>query len=67
MLMETVQLSIQSMKSPHCQMTVSGVVKELGAEIISIVPTKIELSLKDGLSKHAVITAIEKAGYAVSN
>lgn len=67
MLMETVQLIVQNMKSPHCQMTVSGVVKDLGAEIVSIAPTKIELSLKDGLSKQVVIKAIEKAGYTVSN
>lgn len=59
-------LNIPAMKSAHCQMTVSGVVKELGAEVISIASTKVELSLKDGISKQAVIIAIENAGYAVS-
>lgn len=33
-------------KSLHCQITVS-VVKELGAEIISIASTKVELSLNE--------------------
>jgi copper chaperone CopZ len=65
--METINLTIPDMKSPHCQMTVKNVVKTLGAEVKSVAPTKAEIELTNGLTKHAVALAIQKAGYTVTN
>lgn len=65
--METIHLEIPNMKNTHCQMTVSDTVKKLGAEIKSIAPAQLDLSLTEGLTKQTVVDAIEKAGYTVSN
>lgn len=65
--METINLSIPNMKSSHCQMTVTNTVKILGATVKNITPTKAEIELTGELTKEAVIQAIEKAGYKVSN
>lgn len=63
--METVNLTISNMKSTHCQMTVTNTVKSLGGNVKSIAPTKAEIELANGLTKEAVVQAIEKAGYNV--
>jgi len=64
--METINLSIPGMKSQHCQMTVTNAVKVLGGNVKSIAPTAARIELTDGLTKDAVIHAIEKAGYKVN-
>lgn len=64
--MKTVQLTIPNMKSPHCQMTVTGVVNNLGAQIKSIAPTQAEIELPESLTKETVVAAIEQAGYKVN-
>lgn len=65
--METINLTIPNMKSPHCQMTVSNTVKAMGANVKSVSPAKAEIELTNGLTKEAVILAIQKAGYNVIN
>jgi copper chaperone CopZ len=65
--METISLTIPNMKSPHCQMTVTNVVKALGGTIKSVEPAKATIELNDGLTRDAVIRAIEQAGYKVNN
>jgi copper chaperone len=65
--METITLSIPNMKSSHCQVTVANTVKSLGGSVKNVEPMKAEIDLKDGLTRSAVIEAIEKAGYNVSN
>ncbi|MEO7991502.1 MAG: hypothetical protein ABI663_18260 [Chryseolinea sp.] len=55
------------MKSSHCQMTVTNAVQSLGANVKSVAPTKAEIDLSNGLTKDAVVQAIESAGYKVSN
>jgi copper chaperone CopZ len=65
--METINLTIPNMKSPHCQMTVTNTVKGLGGRVTSVVPTKAEIELTNGLTKEAVVSAIQKAGYNVVN
>ena len=62
----TIQLTIPTMKSAHCQMTVTSAVNKLGAEVKSISPTKVELELPEGLSQESVVVAIEQAGYKVN-
>ncbi len=64
--METINLTIPNMKSPHCQMTVTNTVRALGSHIKSISPGKAEIEL-NGASKDALIQAIQKAGYNVLN
>jgi copper chaperone CopZ len=63
--METINVNIPNMKSPHCQMTVTNAVNAIGANIKSIAPTKAVIELSNGLSKDAVIQAIQTAGYPV--
>jgi copper chaperone CopZ len=63
--METINLTIPNMKSTHCQMTVTNTVKAVGGDVKSVSPTKAEIGLKNGLTKDAVIQAIQKAGYNV--
>ena len=46
-------------------MTVANTVESLGVNVKSITPTKAELALKNGLTRDAIIRAIEKAGYNV--
>ena len=65
--METINLTITNMKSPHCQMTVTNIVKAVGGDVKSASPTKAQIELKDGLTKDAVVQAIQKAGYNVVN
>ena len=65
--MEKINLSIPNMKSSHCQMTVTETVKNVGATIKNIAPTMAEIELRGDLTREAVIHAIEKAGYKVSN
>jgi copper chaperone CopZ len=64
--METINLTIPNMKSPHCQMTVTNTVKAIGGNVKSMAPTKAEIEL-NGLQKDTIIEAIEKAGYRVTN
>ena len=65
--METINLVIPSMKSPHCMMTVSGVIKNMeGALLKKIMPGEAEIELS-GTTKTSVVDAIEKAGYPVAN
>ncbi len=65
--METIQLNIPNMKSPHCQMTVTNVVNHLGATVKSMAPTKAEIEMTEGMTRQAVVEAIEKAGYKVQS
>lgn len=65
--METINLNIPNMKSPHCQMTVTNTVKAIGGNVKTIAPTKAEIELANGLTKEAVVSAIQKAGYNVVN
>ena len=65
--METVKLNIPGMKSAHCQLTVKSALENLGASLKSVAPTEAEIELTNGLTRSAVIQAIEKAGYNVSN
>jgi copper chaperone CopZ len=65
--METINLTIPNMKSPHCQMTVTNAVKALGANVKLIAPTKAEIELWNGTTKDAIVQAIQKAGYTVMN
>lgn len=65
--METINLTIPNMKSPHCQMTVTSTVQAIGGKIRSVVPTRAEIELINGLTKEQVIQAIQKAGYKVIN
>ena len=65
--METITLTIPNMKSTHCQMTVTNTVIAVGGSVKSLSPTKAEIELTNGLTKDAVIQAIQKAGYNVVN
>ncbi|WP_133259543.1 heavy-metal-associated domain-containing protein [Pseudochryseolinea flava] len=65
--METIQLTIPNMKSSHCQMTVTNSVKAIGGTVKSVSPTNAEIELNNGLTKDAVVQAIQKAGYNVVN
>jgi copper chaperone CopZ len=65
--METINLTIPNMKSPHCQVTVTNTVKALGGNVKSVSPTKAEIELSAGLTRDAVVQAIQKAGYNVVN
>ena len=64
--METIELNIPTMKSPHCQMTVTNAVQALGASVKSIAPARAEIGL-NGHSREEVIAVIERAGYLVVN
>lgn len=48
-------------------MTVTNTVKAVGGSVKSVAPTKAEIELNNGLTKDAVIQAIQKAGYNVVN
>jgi copper chaperone CopZ len=65
--METINLTIPNMKSPHCQMTVANTVKAVGGAVKSVSPANAEIELANGLTKETVIHAIQKAGYNVVN
>jgi copper chaperone CopZ len=64
--METIKLTIPNMKSQHCQITVTRAVKSLGASVKSISPMQVEIELQNNVSRHALISTIETAGYTVS-
>jgi copper chaperone CopZ len=65
--METINLSIPNMKSPHCMMVVSGTVKAIaGAALKKVSSGQAEIELTSA-TKESVIQAIEKAGYTVTN
>ena len=65
--METINLTIPNMESPHCQMAVANTVKAVGGTLKSVSPAKAEIELANGLTKETVIQAIQKAGYNVVN
>jgi copper chaperone len=66
-IMETINLTIPNMKSPHCMMVVSGTLKNVaGATLKKVVPGEAEIELS-GATRNLVIEAIEKAGYTVAN
>lgn len=65
--MDTINLTIPNMKSAHCMMTVTSVLKKLeGATVKNISPGTAEIELT-GTTRSAVVEAIEKAGYNVTN
>jgi copper chaperone len=64
--METITLTIPNMKSAHCQVTVTNAVKANGGTIRSVAPAKAEIELSDGITRQAIVKAIEKAGYRVA-
>lgn len=64
--METISLNIPNMKSPHCQITVTNTVKSLGGNVKTIAPGSAVIEL-NGVSKAAIVQAIQKAGYNVVN
>lgn len=65
--METINLTIPNMKSPHCMMVVSGALKNLsGAALKKVVPGEAEIELS-GATKASIVEVIEKAGYTVAN
>lgn len=65
--METLQLNIPNMKSPHCMMVVSGTLKNVeGASLKKVAPGIAEIELS-GATKASVVEAIEKGGYRVTN
>ena len=63
--MDAVSLSIPNMKSPHCQMTVVRLVQNAGARIKQVSPGAAEIELAEGVTKNAVIEAIQRGGYTV--
>lgn len=65
--METINLTIPNMKSPHCQMTVTNTVNAIGGKVRSVAPARAKIELSNGLTKEQVIQAIQKAGYHVVN
>lgn len=65
--METINLTIPNMKSPHCQMTVTNAVKAIGGSVRAVAPTRAEIELNNELTRDAVIHAIQRAGYNVVN
>jgi copper chaperone CopZ len=65
--METINLTIPNMKSQHCIMTVTGIVKGMaGTNLKNISSGVAEIELS-GVTKASVVEAIEKAGYNVAN
>lgn len=65
--METINLKIANMKSAHCQLTVTQAVKNMGGVVTSVAPTQASIALTNGITKEAVIKAIESAGYKVND
>jgi len=64
--MKTIRLTIPNMKSGHCQMTVTNVVKQSGATVKRIFPGQADIEIS-GETTEALIHEIEKAGYKVTN
>jgi hypothetical protein len=48
-------------------MTVTNTVKAIGGNVKSVSATSAEIEMNNGLTKDAVILAIQKAGYNVLN
>ena len=63
--METIDLSIPTMKSAHCQFAVQNAVTNSGAKVKNIYPSRLIVELADGIDRSIVIGAIEKVGYKV--
>lgn len=63
--METINLTIPNMKSPHCQMTVTNAISATGGKVKSISPIKAEIQFGSEITKAQVIQAIQTAGYQV--
>jgi copper chaperone CopZ len=66
-IMETLNLTIPNMKSPHCMMVVSETLKGMaGVSLKKVAPGQAQIELS-GATKVSVVEAIEKAGYTVAN
>lgn len=65
--METIQVSIPTMKSSHCMTVVSNSLKTVaGAALKKVRPGEAEIELT-GTTQEAVVAAIEHAGYTIAN
>ncbi|MBX2968453.1 MAG: heavy-metal-associated domain-containing protein [Cyclobacteriaceae bacterium] len=65
--METITLTIPTMKSPHCMMVVSNTLKDMtGVSLKKVTPGEAQIELS-GATRDLVVEAIEKAGYPVTN
>ncbi|WP_254154483.1 hypothetical protein [Chryseosolibacter indicus] len=51
------------MKNSDCCMTATSAVEAIGGSIRTTAPTEAEIELRYGLTKNAIIHALEKAGY----
>lgn len=63
--MKTIQLTIPNMKSSHCQITVTGVAKSLGANVTEVAPSLATIQFDETISELSIKAAVEKAGYKV--
>ena len=63
--METIDLSIPTMKSAHCQFAVRNAVVNSGAKVKNIYPSRLIVELADGMDRNNIIDVIERAGYKV--
>jgi len=48
-------------------MTVTSAIQAIGGGVKTIAPTRAEIELANGLTRDAVVQAIQKAGYNVAN
>lgn len=64
--MKTIHLIVPNMKSNHCQNQVSAIVRDAGAQVISLEPGKVEIGLPDESLKRSVVQAIQNGGYPVN-
>ena len=65
--MEEAIISIPGMQSTHCQVRVNNAVKTIeGAKVENVEAGKLTVSCTSENVKNEIITAIEKAGYAVA-
>jgi copper chaperone CopZ len=58
--METINLTIPNMKSPHCQMTVTNAISAIGGKVKSISPIKAEIQFGSEITKAQVIQAFKQ-------
>jgi copper chaperone CopZ len=63
--MKTIKLTIRNMRSSHCQMTVSNVIKSNGGTVKEVVPTKTTFEVESESQQEVIIRAITAAGYNV--
>src|SRR5687768_15761058 len=63
--MKTIKINIPTMKSAHCQTTVSAAVTSAGGTVETTSPGLIQVSLTDAIPEDRIIMAIESAGYKV--